>query len=162
MIERPSARLVLLDPRDRLFLFNVHDPAVFDPANPHFDPFWVMIGGMVDPGEDYAQAAVREAREETALVVEGDVRWVWQRERRMSWRGKDVLHKERFFLARSSATEIDTSGLDERERSWTRGHRWWTVGEIAASAERFEPRDLGARLMALLRDGPPAEPIILR
>jgi hypothetical protein len=27
MIERPSARLILLDPADRLFLFNVHDPA---------------------------------------------------------------------------------------------------------------------------------------
>ncbi len=110
MIERPSARLILLDPQDRLFLFNVHDPKVFDPANPFFDPFWVMIGGMVDPGEDFATAAVREAREETARVVTGDVRWVWTRERRMSWRGKDVLHKERFFLARSATTEIDTSG----------------------------------------------------
>ena len=49
MIERPSARLILLDPQDRLFLFKVHDPGVFDPAQPHFDPFWVMIGGMVDP-----------------------------------------------------------------------------------------------------------------
>ena len=57
MIERPSARLILLDPQDRLFLFNVHDPGVFDPANPHFDPFWVMIGGFVDPGEDFADAA---------------------------------------------------------------------------------------------------------
>ena len=44
MIERPSARLILLDPAARLFLFNVHDPGVFDPANPHSDPFWVMIG----------------------------------------------------------------------------------------------------------------------
>ena len=34
MIERPSARLILLDPQDRLFLFNVHDPRVFDPAHP--------------------------------------------------------------------------------------------------------------------------------
>ncbi|NDH62455.1 MAG: NUDIX domain-containing protein [Alphaproteobacteria bacterium] len=161
MIERPSARLILLDPQDRLFLFNVHDPKVFDPANPFFDPFWVMIGGMVDPGEDFATAAVREAREETALVVTGDVRWVWTRERRMSWRGKDVLHKERFFLARSATTEIDTSGLDERERSWTRGHRWWTQAEIEASPERFEPLDLGLRLKALLRDGPTGEPITL-
>lgn len=161
MIERPSARLILLDPQDCLFLFNVHDPKVFDPANPFFDPFWVMIGGMVDPGEDFAEAAVREAHEETALVVIGDVRWVWTRERRMSWRGKDVLHKERFFLARSTTTEIDTSGLDERERSWTRGHRWWTPAEIAASAERFEPLDLGVRLKSLLHDGPPKEPIVL-
>jgi len=161
MIERPSARLILLDPADRLFLFKVHDPGVFDPANPYFDPFWVMIGGFVDPGEEFADAAVREAREETAIVVDGPVHWVWKRERRMSWRGKDVLHRERFFLGRTSRTEIDTSGLDERERSWTRGHRWWSADEIAASSERFEPMDLGARLQVLLRDGPPKEPITL-
>ncbi|MFO1082688.1 MAG: NUDIX domain-containing protein [Reyranellaceae bacterium] len=161
MIERPSARLILLDPQDRLFLFNVHDPAVFDPADPYHDPFWVMIGGLVDPGEDFVEAAVREALEETKLPVIGEPRWVWRRERRMSWRGKDVLHRERFFLARTARTDVDTSGLDERERSWTRGHRWWTAEEIAASGERFEPTDLGERLLALLRDGPPREPIAL-
>ena len=46
MIERPSGRLVLLDPRDRLFLFKVHQPTVFDPADPWLDPFWIMIGGL--------------------------------------------------------------------------------------------------------------------
>ena len=161
MIERPSARLILLDPQDRLFLFNVHDPAVFDPADPYHDPFWVMIGGFVDPGEEFADAAVREAHEETKLPVIDPPRWVWQRQRRMSWRGKDVLHKERFFLGRTHSTEVDTSGLDERERSWTRGHRWWRADEIAASPERFEPMDLGARLQALLKNGPPKEPITL-
>jgi 8-oxo-dGTP diphosphatase len=161
MIERPSARLILLDPADRLFLFNVHDPKVYDPANPHFDPFWVMIGGFVDPGEDFADAAVREAHEETAIVVDGPVRWVWQRERRMSWRGKDVLHRERFFLGRTTRTEVDTSGLDERERSWTLGHRWWRADEIATSHERFEPLELGIRLQALLNEGPPESPITI-
>ncbi|MBV8188369.1 MAG: NUDIX domain-containing protein [Alphaproteobacteria bacterium] len=161
MIERPSARLILLDPQDRLFLFNVHDPAVFDPTDPHHDPFWVMIGGMVDPGEEFVEAAVREAYEETKLPVIDAPRWVWQRQRRMSWRGKDVLHKERFFLARTDRTEIDTSGLDERERSWTRGHRWWKADEIAASGDRFEPGELGSHFAALLRDGVPAEPITL-
>lgn len=161
MIERPSARLILLDPQDRLFLFNVHDPAVFDPADPHHDPFWVMIGGFVDAGEDFAAAAVREAHEETAIAVKQPVRWVWQRERRMSWRGKDVLHKERFFVGRTDRTEIDTSGLDERERSWTLGHRWWRADEIMTSSERFEPRSLGKCLTELLREGPPPEPITI-
>lgn len=161
MIERPSGRLILLDPQDRLFLFNVHDPDVYDPRNRWTDPIWIMLGGMVDEGEDYAEAAIREAREETGLVVSGTAHWVWKRERVMNWRGKERLHRERFFLARTQSTEIDTSGLDEKERSWTLGHRWWTVEEILASPERFEPMDLGQRLQALLRDGPPAQPIDL-
>lgn len=160
MIERPSARLILLDPQDRLFLFKVHQPSVYDPADPFRGPFWIMIGGLVDPGEDYEQTAMREAREETGLVIE-DVRWVWSRERVMQWREKLVLHRERFFLGRSSSTAVDTSGLDERERSWTLGHRWWTADEIISSRDRFEPIDLGERLKALLREGPPSEPIPL-
>jgi 8-oxo-dGTP diphosphatase len=160
MIERPSARLILLDRQDRLFMFKVHQPTVYDPADPHYGPFWIMIGGLVDPGEEYAQTAVREAREETGLVVE-DVRWVWSRERIMQWRERKVLHRERFFLGRTDSTEIDTSGLDDREKSWTLDHRWWSADEIADSAERFEPKDIGARLEALLRDGPPSEPVDL-
>lgn len=161
MIERPSARLILLDPQDRLFLFKVHNPAVYDPADPFLDPFWVLLGGLVDAGEDFVETAIREAREETGLVVSGDVPWVWKRERIMQWRDKLVLHRERFFLGRTNSTHIDTSGLDAGEQAWTLDHRWWTADEIAASAERFEPIDLGARLKALLRDGPPSQPTSL-
>jgi len=160
MIERPSARLILLDPQDRLFLFKVHQPSVYDPADPFREPFWILIGGLVDPGEDFEQSAIREAREETGIVVK-DVRWVWSRERIMQWRDRQVLHRERFFLGRSGTTAVDTSGLDERERSWTLDHRWWSADEIAASSERFELVVLGTRLKALLRDGPPKEPIVL-
>lgn len=160
MIERPSARLILLDPQDRLFLFKVHQPTVYDPADPHYGPFWIMIGGLVGPGEEYAATAVREAWEETGLVIQ-DVRWIWSRERIMQWRERKVLHRERFFLGRTLSTEIDTSGLDEREKSWTLDHRWWSADEIAASPERFEPKDIGPRLRALLRDGPPAGPVDL-
>jgi 8-oxo-dGTP diphosphatase len=160
VIERPSARLILLDPQDRLFLFKVHQPSVYDPVDPFREPFWIMIGGLVDPGEDYAEAVIREAREETAIVIK-DVRWVWSRERVMQWRDKQVLHRERFFLGRAASAAVDTSGLDDREKSWTLAHRWWTADEIAASSERFEPVDLGLRLRALLRDGPPKEPIVL-
>ena len=160
LVERPSARLILLDPDDRLFLFRIFDPDVYDPRNRHQDECWMMVGGMVDPGESFEAAAVREAREETGLVVTG-VRWVWTRQREMFWRSKMVLHKERFIVGRANSTEIDTSGLDEKERSWTRGHRWWRLDEIEASSERFEPHDLAVHLKNLLQEGPPADPVTI-
>jgi 8-oxo-dGTP pyrophosphatase MutT (NUDIX family) len=160
MIERPSARLILLDPQDRVFLFKVHQPSVYDPADPFRAPFWILIGGLVDPGEAFADTVMREAREETGVVVD-DVRWVWSREREMQWRDKRVLHREQFFLGRARSTAIDTSGLDEKEKSWTLDHRWWSADEIAASDERFEPVGLGRYLKALLHDGPPSEPVTI-
>jgi 8-oxo-dGTP diphosphatase len=160
LVERPSARLILLDPADRLFLFKIYDPDVYDPKNRYDSECWIMVGGMVDPGESFEQAAIREAREETALTVT-DPRWVWTREREMFWRHRMVLHKERFIVGRSQSTEIDTSGLDAKEKSWTRGHRWWTLDEIAASKDRFEPHDLALLLRKLLKDGPPASPVTI-
>jgi hypothetical protein len=89
------------------------------------------------------------------------VRWVWKRERVMQWRERKVKHIEQFFLARAADGTVDTSGLDEREKSWTLDHRWWSADEIAASGERFEPKNIAAYLKALLRDGPPVEPMAI-
>lgn len=160
LVERPTARLILLDPQDRLFLFKVHDPDVYDPRDRHTGETWIMVGGMVDPGESFEEAAVREAQEETKLVVQ-DVRWIWTREREMFWRNKMVRHRERFIYGRATSSDVDTSGLDARERSWTKGHRWWRLDEIANSGARFEPRKLALYLERLLRDGPPAQPITI-
>ena len=69
MIERPSARLILLDPQDRLFMFKVHQPTVYDPADPHYGPFRDAVGSsatltgdkrtyQMDPGN--SDEALRE------------------------------------------------------------------------------------------------------
>ena len=122
-----------------------------------------MIGGMVDPGEDYAEAAVREAREETSLAVVGRrAVGLEARAHHAAGAARKVLHRERFFLARTASTAVDTSGLDEREKSWTLDHRWWTADEIAASTERFEPRRSRRTPEGAAARRPAPEPVAIR
>ncbi len=54
--------------------------------------------------------------------------------------------------------EVDVSGQTELEALEDQPHRWWSVAEIAASAEEFVPRQLAEALPGLLHrpwTGPP-------
>ena len=55
----PSAAVAVLDERSRLLLCLHRDKQI-----------WVAPGGLIEPGEHPADAAVRETWEETGLVVE--------------------------------------------------------------------------------------------
>src|SRR5687768_14668341 len=55
----PAVCALIFDERDRVLLHRASD-----------DGRWHTIGGAIDPGEQIADAAVREAREETGLIVE--------------------------------------------------------------------------------------------
>src|SRR5690348_760268 len=55
MRERPSARLLVLDPLDRVLLFKFeHKKGALAGQS-----FWATPGGGLDPGESYSQAARR-------------------------------------------------------------------------------------------------------
>lgn len=79
---RATARIMLVDELDRIFLLKTHfDPEVGLP------PRWLTPGGAIDDGESTLDAAVRELREETGMVVDPDIlgepvlvasgRWDW-------------------------------------------------------------------------------------
>src|SRR6266496_6623167 len=56
----PTVDVVIALPGDRVVLVRRRNPP----------PGWALPGGFVDPGESVAQAACREAKEETGLDVD--------------------------------------------------------------------------------------------
>ena len=151
-IPRPAARVILLDPEDRVLLFRFRSPV-------SGRAWWLAPGGGVDPGETHEAAAVRELAEECGLrgVVLGPC--IWVREHEFTWNRVRYLQQERFFAARVQPFEVSTAGWTEEEATVLGEHRWWSVDEILASGEEFAPRRLGALLRSLLRDGAGAEPV---
>ena len=151
-IQRPAARVVLLDERDRVLLFRFLSPL-------SGRSWWITPGGGLDNGETHEAAALRELEEECGLsgVVLGPC--VWIREHEFTWNDATYLQQERFYVARTDPFEVSRGRWTEEENQVLAEHRWWSAPGIERSDEVFAPRQLGQLLRALLRDGPPSEPI---
>ena len=63
-LERHAVRVVLTDEGGRILLFHALTPDQIP------DGWWELPGGGIDPGETYLEAAVREIREETGLILD--------------------------------------------------------------------------------------------
>jgi 8-oxo-dGTP diphosphatase len=153
-IPRPTARVLLLDPSDRILLMKGRLPSA-----PERPGAWFTLGGGVEPGESFAAAAAREIVEETGVTTAQLGPAVWRREGVMALEGgRPHLFQEVYFLARCEAFEPDRSGWNAVERALIDDIRWWTLAELDRTSERAFPPGLAERLGRLLRDGPPAEP----
>jgi len=99
--------------------------------------------------------------EETGITNVELVGPIWDRTHHFALHGFDGQN-ELYFFARTVDETIapqftEQELLDEGVTTL----RWWGVDEIVASSEVFAPRDLGLRLVDLVRDGPPTQPILL-
>jgi 8-oxo-dGTP diphosphatase len=109
---------------------------------PDRPPFWATPGGALDPGETFVACARRELLEETGLDLDCGPEVAKRLAEFVTLEDVPVVADERYFLVRTDAAEIATTGHTELERRVMRGWRWFTRAEIAGHDETIFPEDL--------------------
>lgn len=156
VVPRLGARVLLLDPLDRVLLIHARDPE--DPDH----HWWELPGGGLDEGEDLAEAARRELAEESGILLRELGRKLWVRESRFLYRGRAHHRIGHVFLGRTPSTlaqvplkptENEKAGLIER--------RWWSATELRTCPDKLLPGNLAELLDNLLNDRLGDRPLML-
>lgn len=139
--QRRAARVILLDPKDRVLLVRGHDVDQPDRT------WWFTVGGGIDAGETPHAAAVREVAEETGIVlVEGDlVGPVVRRSAIFDFLAEHCRQDEEIFLARVTSAqtqELSRAGWTDVEREVVDDVRWWDLDALAAVEVEVFPAEL--------------------
>lgn len=144
ILDRTTARVILLDPDDQALLFQG-----FDPRHPE-QRWWFTPGGGLEPGESSQEAAARELREETGLDVRPEAlgEEVFRNYVEFFFDGRLVRQHNHFFVLRTTPFEVSTAGFDAMERRTHTAYRWWSLDALRATEETFYPVELPALLSA--------------
>jgi ADP-ribose pyrophosphatase YjhB (NUDIX family) len=152
---RRSARLAVLNELGQILLFN------YERSDRAGELAWCTPGGGLNEGESFEEAAKRELWEETGLRDVELGPCVWTRDFRMRLVDELVRADERYFLVRVPAHEVDTSNMEDFERGFHRGYRWWSADELAATDELVFPELLAELLPPLAAGRVPTTPVVI-
>ncbi|WP_430593024.1 NUDIX hydrolase [Humidisolicoccus flavus] len=142
---RRTARVVLLDPEDRVLLFFTHWDNRIAP------PRWLTVGGGIEPGESAREGAARELFEETGLrVPEASLGTpIWQEVRDLPSGHSFDRVDSTYFLARTATFRPSNASWEPSELEDILDARWWSLEAIDSSSDNFDPenvRDILARV----------------
>jgi 8-oxo-dGTP pyrophosphatase MutT (NUDIX family) len=154
-LRRLAARVVLLDPEDRVLLLKARDPAEASVA-----PWWELPGGGIEGQETTGEAGAREVWEETGLRARMGPA-VWRHHAVFGFGGYHFDQHETIHLARCDGGEIRPAGLEALEVEAFLGFQWCPPDDlrVVAAGARIIPGWLPEQLPAVLASGPPDEPI---
>ncbi|MBE5682793.1 NUDIX domain-containing protein [Pantoea agglomerans] len=116
---RPSSRLIIVSPDNRVLLFRFcHKDGALRGKT-----YWATPGGGLEKNESFEQAAIRELFEETSLIrtLTGP-QIASQNFTMMLPSGETVLAEERFFMIDANTVELDRSGWSSNEQEVIRDY----------------------------------------
>jgi 8-oxo-dGTP pyrophosphatase MutT (NUDIX family) len=144
VVNRKVARLVVLDAAYSVLLLRYREH-----RTNRSESFWATPGGELKHGEEPREAAIRELREETGLLVSVG-RELWRRAFRFELPQGWVDQEEQYFLVRlAEASPYVHNSSSEAICE----HRWWPLGELQSTTEVIYPDGLAYDLKLLLSDG---------
>lgn len=154
---------MVLDRSDRVLLLRASDP-----AHPAKGEWWELPGGGIERGESSAQAAAREAHEETGLAGLDVGPCIWRHRARFDFGGFRFDQQEHIHVARwdgaGGGGGYHPAGLEPLEALAFHGMQWFGMADLhsmVAGGVRVIPPWLPAELPRYLAEGPPGQPFDL-
>ena len=142
---RVCARVLPVNAAGEVLLLHGWDPAVPDA------PYWFSIGGATDPGESLVEAAVREMREETGIVIDPTELTgpIAREDAEFDWGVWRLVQDQTYFALAldHDPAAVRFDGLEPIERTSIDAAGWWTPDALDADGSAAN-----GRLTEIMRD----------